>query len=406
MAGSLRLVTKPDTWELRVYVGRDANGRVKHRYQRFQGPKRAAAQALADLVAEVRAGAEGAARSAKGDRASKSDGHWGPPANGRWGTETTLNEAFAAWQENGWSDLSPSTTRRYESIWSVHVAPTIGSRRIVELGPYDLERFFRDLKASGLAEATVRQTRAVLGRTCRLARRWSGGVLPNPVSETELPSWTISDKQAVRAPKAEEVRAILRAAHKEDLRLWAFTRVVTATGMRRGETCALRWSDVDAEHGVLTVNESVVAAHGGAAVKSPKTLASIRRIVIDAGTLRSLAELQAYQSDLARACGVVLQPDGFVFSSEPGGPIPPYPDAMSHAFAKVRSAAGVSKDIHLHSLRHFQATAIDAVVSEKQKQARLGWATVHMARHYTDSVEAEDHKAADHVGRVLDAEDE
>jgi integrase len=62
----------------------------------------------------------------------------------------------------------------------------------------------------------------------------------------------------------------------------------------------------------------------------------------------------------------------------------------------------VAGDIHLHSLRHFQSTQLDAVLSEAQKQARLGWATVHMARHYTDVVPAEDRRAAEHIGGVLD----
>ncbi|MGH9171151.1 MAG: tyrosine-type recombinase/integrase, partial [Acidimicrobiales bacterium] len=290
----------------------------------------------------------------------------------------------------------------YDGIWSVQVAPAIGNKRIAEIGPYEIERFFRKLKASGLAEATVRQTRAVLNRTCRLARRWSGGKLPNPVAETELPSWAMGDSEQVRAPSAEEVQALLRAAKTADPRFAAFLRVVTATGMRRGEACGLRWSDVDVNKRTLTVDESVVAAKGGAVVKSPKTRASIRTVAVDAGTVAALNQLRDEQASLAQACALSLPSNGFVFSFEPGGSVPPYPDVMSHAFSKLRKQAGVASEIHLHSLRHFQATAIDAIVSERQKQARLGWATVHMARHYTDAVEEEDHKAAEHIGRVLD----
>ena len=101
-------------------------------------------------------------------------------------------------------------------------------------------------------------------------------------------------------------------------------------------------------------------------------------------------------------CETELEDESFVFSFEPGGTTPPYPDVMSHAFASLRDRAKVASDVHLHSLRHFQATVIDSVVSERQKQARLGWATVHMARHYTDAVTEEDQKAAEFVGRLLD----
>ena len=65
---------------------------------------------------------------------------------------------------------------------------------------------------------------------------------------------------------------------------------------------------------------------------------------------------------------------------------PPHPDALSHTFASIRTKAKVAPDIHMHSLRHFHATVLDPVISEAQKQARLGWSTVKMARHYTDSV--------------------
>jgi len=41
------------------------------------------------------------------------------------------------------------------------------------------------------------------------------------------------------------------------------------------------------------------------------------------------------------------------------------------------------------------------VISEAQKQARMGWATVHMARHYTDAITEEDVKAANHIGSLL-----
>jgi integrase len=384
MAGSLRQVGD-NVWELRVVLGRDADGRVRHRYARVRGTKRVAARALEDLTAEVRSAAEPVVE-----------------ARSPWDSETTLNAAFEAWKQNGWQDLSPSTVRRYESIWSVHVADSIGKTCISKLGSYELEAYFRRLKTAGLAESTVRQTRAILNRTCRLARRWSGGVLPNPVADTELPSWNLHESGDVRAPEHSEVLAVLAAAEDEDVRVATFMRVVTATGTRRGEACAVRWSDVDFEQATVVVDESIVAATGGAIVKAPKTRASVRRLTVDAGTLSALRRLREEQVALAGACDRDLGVAAFVFSFAPAGEVPPYPDVMSHAFDRIRKRAGVSKEVHLHSLRHFQATAIDGVVSERQKQARLGWATVQMARHYTDAVGEEDRKASDHVGDLLD----
>jgi integrase len=389
MAGSIRLVAKPNTWELRAYAGRDAKGRVQHVHRRFQGTKRAAEKELALLLTEV-------ARSPKAVVDEPT----------RWDPKTTINDAIEAWRLNGWEDLSPTTVRRYDSLWKLHIEDTIGRRAIATLSPYDVERYFRSLKSQGLAEGSVRYVRAVLNRACKLAKKWSGGSLPNPIADTELPQWKLSEKaDPVRSPEVDEVRAVLIAASEhEDPRIAAFIRLVAATGMRRGEACALRWRDIDAKSRVLVVNESVVGASGGASVKQPKTRASIRTLVVDEDTLAEIENLWKLQLDLAESCEVEVEHDAFVFSFEPGGQSPPHPDAMSHGFARARRRACVSPDLHLHSLRHFQATVIDNVVSERQKQARLGWSTTQMARHYTDPVREEDVRAAEHVRRVLAAE--
>jgi integrase len=389
VAGSIRQRKDrgADTWELRIFLGRSEAGKIRHRSVLFRGSRRAAERELARLVADQ-------------DREPEP-----VPAETlrRWGPTTTINDAIEGWRANGWDDLSPSTTRRYLSMWQCHIKDSIGTRRIAQLGPYDVETYFRGLKEAGLAEASVRQIRAVLHRACRLARKWSNGSLSNPVAETELPEWTLGESSdEVRSPTADEIRRILAAAQKTDVRLSAFIRLVAATGFRRGETCALRWSDIDLNNSIVRVDSALVAVLGGTSHRGPKTRASVRAVAIDTGTLDVLRTLFDRQQALATACGAELGDDAYVFATEPGAVVPPHPDSMSHAFARIRGKAKVAADIHLHSLRHFQSTELDRVISEAQKQARLGWSTVQMARHYTDAVPAEDRKAAEHIGTLLD----
>ena len=388
MAGSIRKRPDkgPNAYELRVYLGRDDSGRTRHKSKLFHGTKRAAEMELARLV------------TGQADKPA----HTPHERERAFGPSTTINMAIEAWKDNGWQDLSPSTTLRYTSIWSKQIKDSIGRRRIASLGPYDVEMFLRNLKAAGLSEASVRQTRALLHRACRLTRKWSGNTLPNPVSGTEMPDWLLHEQpEPVRAPTPSEVRALLAAASSLGVRQHAFIAVIASTGMRRGEACALRWEDVNLESARLTIDESIVAAEGGAQVRAPKTRASVRAVAIDAVTVQSLRALRSESDALAALGEFSLDQRHFVFASELPADAPPHPDSMSKAFARIRADAGVSRDIHLHSLRHFQATALDAVISEAQKQSRLGWSTVHMARHYTDSVEAEDRRAAEHIGALL-----
>lgn len=386
VAGSIRKVDPTgDTWELRVYLGRDAEGRVHHRHVRVHGSRRQAERELARMVAEQEAAPAPVIEEPR-----------------RWGPTTTINDAIAAWRDNGWDDLSPKTSRHYESVWRVHIEGSFGLRRITGVSPYDVERFYRSLKDAGLSQASVRQVKAVVHRALRLAHKWSAGALPNPAADADLPVWKLEERrEKVRAPDASEVRALIEAADGDDVRFAVFLRLLAATGMRRGEACALRWSDVDFGTGLLNVDKAVLGAKGGAVVKAPKTRASIRRLACDGGTLERLAQLRTEQDHLATGCDLPVVDGAFVFSFEPGGAAPPHPDSFSHAMARIRKRAGVATDVHLHSLRHFHATLLDPVVSEAQKQARLGWSTVHMARHYTDGVPEEDRRAAEHVGAVL-----
>ena len=381
MSGSMR-EKRPGVWELRAFLGRDTAGKVRHLSVTFEGGKRQAQRALAALVAEIE------------DSDTELIAEWGP--------DTTINDAILGWERNGWDDLSPTTARRYKGIWTLHIRDSIGRKRIKALGPYEIERYLRDLKAQGLSRSSVHQTRAVLHRSCRLARKWSGNRLPNPVSDTEMPDWALADQPVqVRAPDPGEVHALLDAARELDLRFAVFLRVIAATGARRGEVCALRWSDIDMPAGTLVIDEAIIAHDGGARSKDPKNRSSIRALALDRGTLVALEELSLEQRRLAEACGAALDERAYVFTTDPTGVTPPHPDAMTKAFARTRRKAGVASDVHLHSLRHFQSTQLDAVISEAQKQARMGWATVQMARHYTGVVTEEDRRAADHIGELL-----
>jgi len=372
---------RPGVWELRVFLGRHADGRVQHRSVTFRGGKRQAQRALTTIVAEI--------DDADGELVLD------------WGLDTTINDAILGWERNGWQDLSPTTARRYKGIWAVHIRDTIGRRRIKALGPYEVEQFFRDLKAKGLSVSSVRQTRAVLHRACRLARKWSGNRLPNPVTDTELPDWPLAEQsRRVRAPGPDEVRRILAAARDLDLRFAVFVRVIAATGARRGEVCALRWSDLDVVARTLRIDEAIIT-DGGARSKDPKNRSSIRSLALDSGTLAALEELRTEQRRVAGIAGQAFAEENYIFGSDPTDPVPPHPDAMTKAFGRARARAGVAPDVHLHSLRHFQSTQLDAVISEAQKQARMGWATIQMARHYTGVVTEEDRRAADHIGAVL-----
>lgn len=70
------------------------------------------------------------------------------------------------------------------------------------------------------------------------------------------------------------------AAEERNSLLAPMLLVAALTGMRRGELCALRWSDVRLDTAQLEVARSVVVIDGGVAEKSTKT-DRVRHVALD-----------------------------------------------------------------------------------------------------------------------------
>ncbi len=173
------------------------------------------------------------------------------------------------------------------------------------------------------------------------------------------------------------------------------------TGMRRGELCALRWSDVDFERGELDVSRSVVVVPGGLAEKGTKTH-RFRIVALDDVGMALLLRHRANVEDWAGQAEVVLPEDAFVFSNAVDGSKPFRPDNVTGFFTRVRDSLGLH-DVRLHDLRHFTATQlIGAGVDVRTVAGRLGHSDPSVTlRVYSHALEERDRAAADVMGRVL-----
>jgi integrase len=64
---------------------------------------------------------------------------------------------------------------------------------------------------------------------------------------------------ATKSPSPNDVEKIITLADQRDPRLATLIFLTALTGMRRGELCGLRWSDVDLPERTLLVSRSVVS---------------------------------------------------------------------------------------------------------------------------------------------------
>src|SRR5207253_7968159 len=180
-----------------------------------------------------------------------------------------------------------STKKHYKYMVRVHLCPAFGN--------VQLRLITRSAKlASGLAWKTVKHLRTVFG-TVMGAAEMAELIPANPVRKTRFPRRGPVKERAVIAP--EKIRELLEALPEPSQSLaW----LLVLTGLRIGELLALRWRDVDLEHGTLRVTETVYDGH----FDVPKTQRSQRSLPLCAMDIRILTARKP----------AVTNPEALVFS--------------------------------------------------------------------------------------------
>jgi len=370
----------PGVWKLRVYVGRRANGtpiqvsKTVHAPERRPGAgSRLADRELAKLVAQASAGR---------------------PRPGK----QTMGDLLDMWLEHCESvGRSPTTLRKYRQMAEAVVRPELGHLRLSKLTARQLDVLYAKLTAKGNKPATVRRFHALIGAALAQAERWD--LVEQNVARRARPPEVHSTQ--VSAPDVEQVRAIITEAEKVEPTFAALLFIGALTGARRGELCALRWSDLDPDTGTLTFARSVYETDGGGwGEKQTKTHAE-RRVALDELGLEVLRRHRETVEGLAADLGLELGPDGYMFSRSPVGAEPIRPDVVSKFTARVAKAAGVKT--HLHALRHFSATQLIAAGHDVRTVAgRLGHADASVTlRVYSHVLPERDREAAAALGRTL-----
>jgi integrase len=213
--------------------------------------------------------------------------------------------------------------------------------RTLECGPH---------RCRPLAASTIRQIHWILSGAFSRAVRWRW-LMRNPIDEAMPPA---APAPRPTPPSAEEAAQLAMEAW-QDVDWGTLVWVAMTTGARRGELCALRWSDLDLTNGVIHLHESI-AQHGGQRWTKDTKTHQQRRVALDPETVGVLAEHLERWCDRAAALGVKLARNAYVFSLVPDASKPLVPDSVSQRYSKMAARLGINT--HLHSLRHYSATEL------------------------------------------------
>jgi integrase len=321
----------PNRWGIVIELGRDASGRRQQAYHTVHGSKRAAEAELRRRLHELETGL------------------YADPG------KLSTGDYLRRWlQDAARMKVSPKTYERYEEITEKHLIPHLGHHPLAKLAPLHIQRYYaaalvsgrRDGKG-GLSPTTVRHHHAVLHAALTQAVQWRLLTL-NPAEHVELPR--IPHREEKRLD-AEVVSKLLAAARGH--RLQVPVLLAMGTGLRQGEICGLRWSDIDLDRGVLEVRQSLEQLHGGRLrFKEPKNRKR-RSFGIGAVLLGELRAHQEVQQLKKLDAGPLWQESGLVITTDLGEPVPP--SRISERFRWLAEKCG-HPEITFHDLRHAAAT--------------------------------------------------
>jgi integrase len=123
-------------------------------------------------------------------------------------------------------------------------------------------------------------------------------------------------------------------------------------GLRRGEICGLRWTDLDWDAGHLRVDRQLVYLRGEL-VEHPTKTGRTRIVSLDAETVEALRHHRKVQLQERLAASTAYQDEDWIFARADGTPV--QPKTLAWRFQHLAREAGLPV-IHLHDGRHTSAT--------------------------------------------------
>ena len=235
----------------------------------------------------------------------------------------------------------------------------------------DIDGFYADLLKSGKSPARVKQFHRIISAALAQGEKWD--LVRASVARKASPPRV--DKKPLNPPPPDRVRALIDAAASSHTpELATMITVAALTGMRRGELCGLRWSDIDWQGSALTVHRSISETPGRLDHKLPKTH-QVRHLELGEHTMAVLAGRLQRMMDAASEAEIDLVEDAYVFSPSIDGSAPMRPSTVTQAFGRLcrrmegpatkaakeagrKLQAAEMWNYRFHDLRHYTATEL------------------------------------------------
>lgn len=311
---------KDGRYEGRYVVGKKANGQTKFGY----------------VFARQYTEARDKLIEAKAARLSVKEGDM--PLDRR-----SVGEWMRNWMEEEVRGMvKASSWQTYQNQMNRHILPRLGGMRLSTVTPAVVYAFVEELREKELADSTIRSIYRLLSAGLRSAVD-AGLLRKNPCKKIRI---CRSAGQEQRVLSREEQRHVEEALETDGMPAGL---LALYTGLRLGEICALKWTDIDWERGTVTVRRTVQrlkqAGKGRRTrlmIGTPKSPASCRTVPAPEFLLEQLEKMRWKSRS------------EFIFGTEAGAA---EPRTVQRRFCRVMKALQLD-GVHFHTLRHSFATRL------------------------------------------------
>lgn len=253
------------------------------------------------------------------------------------------------------SDRAESTKASYAIRCRLYLEQgVLADIPLFRLTPSDVEEWIVAAQDNDkISDSSLRTDYAILRAVLDTAVR-DGLVARNVAAQVDRPrKERTEEKHLTPAEVARLIKAVAGSKHSLVIKL------IAATGMRRGEALALRWSDLDLVNGVATISGTMVGS--GAKMRRSamtKSKSSNRSVSLAPELVRELEDHQIEQLRQRKKAANLWEDTsvGYVFTTEMGKPFDGRNvlRTVQTAAKKLDLPAGTS----VHTLRHSAATAL------------------------------------------------
>ena len=257
----------------------------------------------------------------------------------------TVDEYVKYWFENvGNAKLTKNTLVNYESTHNSHISPLLGHLQLNKVTGILLQNFFTTLSKT-LGESSLRTVKALLNNIFKFAKKQKL-INQNPLTQVEFTTGNKRNKVTPATP--EELKRV--ADELEGNKYYLPFFIGLHTGLRRGEILGLTWDDINFKTGMLNVNKQLQHIRGEQLVAAPKTISSIRVLMMTEELkikLKLIKDIQQLHKEIL-GNSYISNPD-YVCCTDDGEPLSPC------GFTNKMHQLSQKLDIHFktHSLRHY-----------------------------------------------------